>query len=368
MKNGSADTLKEELCILPSRDEQGNPIFSVLTKRTYALRPGETLQRTDTKPFLESDVYYDQGDPETSTVMYEVETTPYKILTDLVLVGSAHAPEGREVQQMDVALQVGGHRKVLRVTGDRRCVFRPRLPPLFTDPEPFEKLPLRYERAYGGVDPWSNPDLIFYYPRNHRGTGVAVKNIREAVDGLPLPNLEDPADMLTPERVLLEDPDNWNDQPLPQGFGYFQKTWYPRCSFVGSVPGTLDPDTVMREERLGLVPAGQLALARRHKLPSFDVRFNNGASLGLAVPFLRGDEPVALQGLSRIGFVEFSLPGDVPMMWLDIGSGETRLEPVLQTVCMRMEDGEVDLIWRGALEYPGVDWLPNLTRLEARVS
>jgi hypothetical protein len=29
---------------------------------------------------------------------------------------------------------------------------------------------------------------------------------------------------------------------------------------------------------------------------------------------------------------------------------------------------QVDLVWRGAHEYPGVDWLPEMKRLTAQVS
>jgi hypothetical protein len=226
---------------------------------------------------------------------------------------------------------------------------------------------IRYERAFGGEDWVSDPALPFFYPRNYRGTGVALKNIAEAVDGLKLPNLEDPGDMLTPERVILDDRDAWNNLPLPQGFGWFQKTWYPRCSFVGSIQGRMDPDTVMREETLGLVPRHQIALLRQRKLPSFDVRFNNGASLGMALPRLNGDEPMRLTGLSPEGILEVKLPGEKPRIMMDIGLGRNELAVALDTVCLRMEEMQLDLVWRGSHEYPGVDWLPEMTKLEYEV-
>jgi hypothetical protein len=266
-----------------------------------------------------------------------------------------------------VALEVAGRRKTVRVFGDRRCLHRPGLAPEFTDPVPFTTMEIRYDRAYGGEDSCSNPDLPFYYPRNQRGTGIAVKNIPQAVDGLVLPNLEDPLDLLAPERVVLGEPERWVGQPLPQGLGWFQRTWYPRCSFVGSVPGLMDPDTVLAEETLGLVPKGQLALARQFRLPSFDVRFNSGASPGLAVPFLSGGEPVSVSGLHPRGDLRFALPTEAPRMSLDIGSGPSELPVVLHTVCIRMDDAQVDLVWRGAHEYPGVDWLPEMKRLVAEV-
>jgi hypothetical protein len=355
---------KEKFTVIPGNNEAGAPIFSVLVKRTYDLRAGLPLVRAEhDNPLVKMDEYYDHGDPEWATVEHETDLVAYKLATDVVLIGKAHAPAGKAVAQMDVALEAAGHRKVIRVIGDRRCIFRDKQPALFTEPVPFTEMEIRYERAYGGKDLRSIPDLPFYYPRNPVGTGLALKNIREVVEALSLPNLEDPKDLLTPQRIILDEPERWNQQPLPQGFGWYQRTWYPRCSFVGSVPGFVEPDTVMREEQLGLVPQGQIALARQFKLPSFDARFNNGASLGLALPYLSGGEPIRLYNLAPEGQTEFFLPKDIPKIMLDIGLGENELKAVLHTVCIRLEERQVDLVWRGAHEYPGVDWLPEMKRM-----
>jgi hypothetical protein len=364
----SPSTVAEETAILPSRDEAGTPIFALLVKRTYDIRPGQAASRAEkTYPLVKVDRYYDGGDAETSTVREETDLVPYKVATDVVAIGRAYAPKGEPIAQMTAGVKIGDRWKAVLVTGDRRCVYRPGLAPDVTDPVPFTDMEIRYDRAYGGQDACSNPDLPFYYPRNQRGTGVAVTNIRAVVDGLVLPNIEDRADPLTPDRIVFGSTDRWVHQPLPQGLGWFQRTWYPRCSFVGSVPGSLDPDTEMPEERLGLVPKGQMALARQFRLPSFDVRFNSGASPGLAVPFLRGGEPVHLLNLTRDGDLRFQLPTDTPRLALDIGLGVRELQPVLHTVCIRVDDRQVDLVWRGAHPYPGVEWLPEMKRMVAEV-
>jgi hypothetical protein len=359
----------EETAILPSKDENGSPIFSLLVKRTYDITPNQAATRAgQTYPLVKVDRYYDDGDAETSTVREETDLLPYKIATDVVFIGKAYAPGGEPVQQMSVGLQVGTTRKALRIIGDRHCVYRSGQDPEFTDPTPFAEMEIRYDRAYGGADMCSDPNLPFYYPRNQRGTGVAITNIPEVVDGLVLPNVEDLYDPLTPDRVIVGEPQRWVSQPLSQGFGWFQRTWYPRCSFVGSVPGMMDPDTELPEERLGLVPKGQLALARQFRLPSFDVRFNSGASIGLAVPFLSGGEPVRLIGLHPEGELQFTLPTERPRMSLDIGLGVNELPVVLHTVCMRMDAMQVDLVWRGAHVYPGIEWLPEMKRMVAEVN
>ncbi|MDJ0943330.1 MAG: DUF2169 domain-containing protein [Kiloniellales bacterium] len=348
--------------------EDRQPVFSVLVKRSYRIENERPLVRREpAAPFQLTDLYYDHGDPEVCSVRHESDLAPYKLGTDVVVIGRAYAPGGKAVQQMTVGAEVGGRRKIIRVIGDRHCRYRPNAPPDFTDPEPFEAMEIRYERAYGGRDTKSLPEAPAFYPRNHVGVGFVLKNVREAIEGTALPNLEDPEDLLTPERLVLEDAERWNDQPLPQGLGWFQKTWYPRCSFVGAVPGTADPDEVMREERLGLVPKRQIALARQFKLPSFDVRFNNGASLGLVFPFLEPETLLRLARLTPGGNLSFTLPDDWPRIMLDIGLGENELPVVLHTVSIRVDDGEADLIWRGAHAYPGPQWLPNMKRMRAEV-
>jgi hypothetical protein len=358
----------EAFTVIPGKTESGTPIFSVLVKRTYNIRPGGGIVRAaQVNPLVKVDVYYDNGDPEWATVQYETDLVPYKLATDVVLIGKAYAPSAKPVTELEVSLEVADHKKRIRVIGDRQCLYRENAPPLFTDPLEFTEMEVRYERAYGGTYLPHDAVHMFPYPRNPLGRGFALKNNPELVDGLALPNFEDPSDLLMPERVVLEDPYRWNQQPLPQGLGWFQRTWYPRCSFVGAVPGFVNLDEVMREEVLGLVPQQQVALARQFKLPSFDARFNNGASLGLALPYLAGGEPITLVNLIPEGRLKFSLPEDWPHIMLDIGLGENELVAVLQTVCLRPEAMQVDLVWRGAHEYPGVDWLPEMKRMIARV-
>lgn len=354
--------------IVPSKNEKGRDIFSVLVKRSYRIEARSSLQRLDvTRPFLEVDQYWDDGDPTWSTVKYENDLAPYKLATDVVVIGKAVAPNGQPVYEMDASVEVGRFKKTIKVIGDRYCIYRPEQAPIITDPLPFTEMEIRYDLAYGGKDDLSLPGIEFYYPRNHRGKGLAIKNLKEVVDGLPLPNIEDPNDLLTPERIVLGEADRWNLQPLPQGFGWFQKIWYPRCSFVGSIPGYVDVDEVMKEELINWVPKRQIALSRQFKLPAFNVRFNNGASWGLILPSLAGDEAVKLTGLTPAEPLQFKLPGEKPRITLDIGMGVNELGTVLHTVCIRLEENEVDLIWRGALEYPGIDWLPEMKRLHAEV-
>lgn len=355
--------------VVNGMDAERKTIFSLLLKRTYDIQKDGVLIRSDTTlPLRQIDEYYDGGDPDWATIKFESELVPYKPYTDVIVIGKAYAPQGAPVQQMDVSISVGTRTKTIRVLGDRQCRYNSGQPPIFTEPVPFQEMEIRYERAFGGKDEISDPQTPLSYPRNDMGCGMVLKNVRERVEGLALPNLEDPADLLTPDRIILEDPYRWNSLPLPQGLGWLQRSWYPRSSFVGSMPPYLDPDEVMREEALGLVPKRQVALSRQFKLPSYHPFFNNGASTGLIFKLLTGLEPIKLFGLTPSGLLEFDLPGDTPKLMLDIGLGENELQPFLHNVCIRPDDMQVDLIWRGAHPYPGLDWLPQMRRLHAEVA
>jgi hypothetical protein len=350
---------REDVRIVSGRDGRGDSIFSFLVKRSYRFDNAGVCQRVDPPAaFRETDIYW--GDPGTSSPRYEADNAPFKPATDVVVIGDVHAPGGVPVQTLQTGIEIGATRKVIAVAGDRVAVLQgDGEPPTFSEPLPFTKLPLVFERAYGGTD--MSTGMEFAYPRNPVGRGMVVRDTPGMT--IDLPNFEDPADLLTPERLVLGEMKRWNRQPLPQGMGWFSKTWYPRMSYVGVIPGFVDSNEVMREEALGLVPRGHIALGRQFRLPSFDVRFGNGASPGLALPYLAGDEQVRLVNLTESGSVRFRLPGERPAIIADVGMGEVAPEVVLHSVVIQPDRSAVDLVWRGAVSYPGTAWLPHMRRL-----
>src|SRR4029450_4610059 len=189
--------------IVPAQTDRGEQIFAVVVKRTYHIVPDGPAVRVEAdRPFRLIDHYYDDGDPEWSTVQFESELAPYKAATDVVVIGKAYAPRATSTQRMTVGVQVGERRKILTIPGDRRCSPRDGATPVFSDPEPFTEMEIRYDRAYGGRDEKSIPDIPFLYPRNFMGAGVVLRNVKEAVEWLALPNIEDPEDLLTPDRLF----------------------------------------------------------------------------------------------------------------------------------------------------------------------
>jgi hypothetical protein len=353
--------------VLPGQSPDGAYILSVLVKRTFDIVPGGVCTpAAEDRPLLPGDVFWD--DPMNSSVRYESDFIPFKPATDVVLNGVAHAPGGGPTRSCTVSLQVGTWQKSIAVVGDRVARHVEGGTPSFTDPAPFTTMELRYERAYGGIDVWSDLKVPYPYPRNPLGRGFAVRNTRQSVDGLPLPNLEDAWAPLTPWGLCLEEYAAWEARPMPAGFGWFPKTWLPRALLAGIMPADRPVEREVRQAYAQLLPAEDREAYLKHGIRDMDFRFFNGASEGGALPYLRGGEWVATENLSPRGRLHFQLPAAGPRIGLDIGEGVQEPEVAMQTVMIRMDEGQVDLVWRGAVPYRGPDWLPEMRRMDVLVA
>lgn len=366
MSAGAVSTpSKVQKIVLPGQTPDGQYVLSALVKRTYDIVPGASCFRAaaDAK-IVPGDKHWD--DPMNSSVRFESDFVPWKIATDVVLNGKAYAPHGRPAEAVTAAIQIGPALKQILVIGDRLARFTGGLPS-FTDPGRFLEMDLRYERAYGGADIYSDRKLPCLYARNPVGKGFAIRNVREAVDELELPNLEDPGDLLTPARLCCGHFMHWEEQPLPQSFGWFGKPWQPRASLAGVLPADRKTEQELRALYAQVIPPAQRALYTQTTLPDMNFVFFNGASQGLALPFLQGDELIKTFNLTPDGRLDFSLPGDRPRIGLDIGEGVQEPDVFLQTVMIRLEEKQVDLVWRGAVPYRGPDWLPEMRKLEVLI-
>jgi hypothetical protein len=354
---------KTEKAVLPGQTPKGEYVLGVLVKRTYDIVPGKCCVRAEKdRKLLGGDQHY--GDPMNSSVEFEADFIPFKLATDVVLNGKAYAPRGKATPAFTATLSVGPHRKDVRVIGDRVSRYREGGEPAFTDPKPVTVLDLKYENAYGGVDIYTDPRIQYAYPRNYLGKGFAVGKNKRTVDNLALPNLEDPKDLLTPSRLSCGEVKNWERQPMPQGFGWFFKCWQPRALLAGVLPADRAFEQQMRAAYAKFLPPAERKTYEESKLPDMNFRFFNGASQGLALPFLAGEEPVRLTNLTPEGETSFQLPGERPQIGLDIGEGTMESPVVLHTVMIRMEDRQVDLVWRAAFLYGGPDCLAQLNKMD----
>lgn len=353
--------------VLPSQSPDGEYILSVLVKRTFQIIPGEMCVRAaEDRALVPGDVFWDH--PMNSSVRHESDFVPFKVATDVVLNGTAYAPGGGPTRSCMVALQVGDRRKAVHVVGDRVARYAEGAAPVVTDPEPFSTMELRYERAYGGTDVYSDVKVPYPYPRNPLGRGFVVANTPKSVDRLPLPNLEDPRSPLAAADLCLGEYGRWPARPMPTGLGWFPKVWRPRAELAGILPRDRAVEQELRNAYAELLPADQREPYRKHGFRDMDFRFFSGASADLALPFLKGGETIGTENLTPDGRLTFRLPEERPRLGLDIGEGVQEPEVALQTVMIRLDERQVDLVWRGAVPYRGPDWLPEMRRMDVSVA
>jgi hypothetical protein len=301
-------------------DEEGRPLLVPLVRATYDLTArGPALAAEQVPPCLEGQPW---GDPETTSWRLEPEGMLPKPATDVVLLGSAVAP-GPGTVEMLVAFQVGPLKKGVRVVGDR-AFYKAIGAVGMTKPAAFERIPLRWERAFGGWDR-SHPDERRHdrEPRNPVGVGFRASH-GQFEEGLRAPNLEDPARPFK----------GWGDRPPPAGFGFTSAHWEPRARHAGTY------DKRWEEERAPLLPK------------DFDRRFLNAAAPGLVAPgFLRGDEQVVATGVSAAGGLAFRLPAVAPpRVEVEHAGREDAAVPMsLDTVIVDTDGGKLSLLWKGEL-------------------
>jgi len=350
--------------MVPGYAPDGGPVVSVLAKRTYRFNPGETALPDPGTPmdWVEVDEHWDTNNPATDPMKLESELVAWKPCTDVVVVGNAHAPRGKRARFFDAGIQIGAFRKVVRVFGNRMVV--PRFSGFdFSEPEPFETMPLHYGLAYGGR--YERPDgLELSYPRNPVGTGFLVSPELSDLLGTRLPNLEDPNQVLTPQTLVLKAYDAWPTAPKPWALGYTGRNFHPRVTMAG-----LPPEEAMEAEVVRLqAVADRDGKAIQPPTPVMNLQYHNGASEGLVLPYLRGDETVVLTYLDpdHPSF-QFRLPGSRPVARLDVGQGREWMDMVLQNIVVYKGTNQLAMVWRGCCRYDGPESMADWTRLEMGV-
>lgn len=306
-------------------DESGRPTLTVVVKATFDIDIGAhglALAAVQRPLAAAGEFWADpaQPNPDLASYRFEPEVTPIKLATDVAVVGNAHAQKPRTTE-MNVAVRVGPVQKGLRVFGERKWYALPGGGAALSKPLPFERMPINYERAFGGWDR-SAPDPKAHVCERRNPAGRGFHDSRTApTDNDYAPNIEDPSDLIR----------DYRDRPTPAGFGFTLPGWVPRTELAGTY------DAKWVEERRPLLPT------------DFDPRFFNGASAGLVAPgHLVGDEPVQALGLRPEGDVSFNLPGIPPpeVRISLLARSDATPALVLDTVILDMDALQLLLLWR----------------------
>jgi hypothetical protein len=299
-------------------NEDGRPVLVTLFRATFELRRRVLVLAEKQEPIpIAGQLYGESAD--VSSYRYEPETSYVKPGTDIVLIGHAVAMRA-QATELDVGIQVGRVQRTARVVGDRVWLQGGGM----TSPLPFERMPLVWERSFGGWDRTAGtPEKPEFDPRNPVGTGFRSPN-GVFQEGVRLPNIENRSERLT----------SYGQVVTPVGFGFVSANWQSRAMFAGTYDGAWIRD------RMPLLPR------------DFDKRFYNAAAPGLVSnTYLRGGEPVSLVGLSPMGTLDFSLPIVAPPRCRVAlrRRPDATVDTVLDTVVINLDEDRVFLGFRGHL-------------------
>ncbi|WP_184871659.1 DUF2169 family type VI secretion system accessory protein [Mesorhizobium sangaii] len=316
------------------QDKAANKIWLVCVKATFDIASDGTTKPSDDQVPLFIQGQPLDGDFEKSLI-YESDFFGVKPCTDVLVNGTAWAPNGKPTTALDVGFRVGPVQKRLRVFGDRWwTVSLAGGRDVIASPEYFVKMPIRYEAALGGWDrSASNPKDHRLDDRNPVGQGL-ISNPNGRL-GRTLPNIEDPANLVT----------TWMSRPEPAGFNAIACHWSPRRELAG----TYD-DTWMKTR----FPLWAEDLDPRYYCCAPRDQQVNG--------YLKGGEPVQAINMSPDGPIRFSLPRLIFGFSTRLKRETIHHRGSLATVILEPDQRRLIMVWQGSLICnKDVDYLDSTT-------
>lgn len=297
----------------------GRELLIVAVKATFDLPEDgqEPCLAKEQAPLTESDEF--TGEPGLSAPLYESDYAHRKPFCDVLVNGSAHAPNGEPTEKVTVGLHIGPIHKRFEVVGDR-VWDRVLLWTVRTSPQPFIKLPITYDRAYGGVDKSEKDhEKVKTYVDNPVGVGYYPLTKKKALIGKPLPN--------TQEIGRAAKTTNGNYRPV--SFSPIGRNFKSRIPFAGTY------DQRWLDERAPFFP------------DDFDYRYFQSAPADQQMPYPTGGEEVRLENLSSSGIKRFRLP-KMPMPILFVPHrGEARQhDAIIDTILIEPDNNRLILTWR----------------------
>lgn len=302
-------------------EPSGRELLVVAIKGTFAIpsQDGALLRlHEEQEPLLTADTF--EGEPGMSAPRYEADFAPRKPKCDVLLHATAHAPDGKPVERLEVGASIGAWRKTFAVVGDREWNARGGI--RATRAQPFTTMPLTYDRAFGGMDQrHEDPAEHAAYMRNTSGRGFH-KHLHEAwVDGSPLPNTEEIG-----RPIVRPDGDY-----AAMAFGPIARHWEPRYRYAGTY------DERWLRDVAPFLPA------------DFDDRYHQSAPPDQQLTSPVGEQEITLLNLTPGGRCTFRLPHlQAPIHVFTKGGGREDLIANLDTIVIEPDLGRVLLSWRVA--------------------
>jgi hypothetical protein len=195
-----------QAALYPDWRADRKPQTTLVVKQAYRFDPQGQTQVLEPAPPIEAADRHFENNPAASLAAAR-ESVPYKLGAEILCQATAHPPN-QTTRAMSVSLGLSRDsgetwRKTLWVLGPRQW-RKGLLGVELTDPAPLQPLALRYENAYGGLDP-RNPAR--HYAPNPAGVGYSA--FSRWSDGLGAAQIEIGPDLLQ----------TLSQRPPPAGFG-----------------------------------------------------------------------------------------------------------------------------------------------------
>lgn len=301
-----------------SIDSDAREHLVVVVKGTFDIPGygGEPTLSEEQQPLVEADTF--TGDPGFSAPVYESDYCLIKPRCDVLVNGHCYAPGGKPAIQVNCGFKVGALTKVIEVMGDRTWSGAGNTPGY---PEPFLKMPITYDRAFGGCDD-SNPDKARAFMENPVGMGFWPKLSGGELDKKPVPNLQVPGKKYVSPKSRYE----------AVSLGPVGRGWTPRLQHAGTY------DDQWLEEIFPFLPK------------DFDARYFQAAPTDQQMDFPTGGEPVVLFNLTPAGRNDFQLPTvDLPLVFFLKNGDSVSVAPNLDTIVFDTDEGRFSCTWRSSL-------------------
>ncbi|NIA00558.1 DUF2169 domain-containing protein [Massilia sp. CCM 8734] len=307
-------------------DTNGRQHLLVVIKATYRLPlGGEAAQLLDTQ-LAPTQADTATGKPGMSAPEYDCDYVLTKPRCEVLLLGSAYAPQGKPAQRVDVGFRVGAVSKAFHVYGKR--AWRANLLGVAAGPaEPFIRQPISYDIAFGGAE--NNPakgDKRAVYLANPIGRGFQKNMKRSLVDGVPMPQTQAVGVPVKHPRKAYR----------PMGFGPLGRNWPGRLQYAGTY------DAAWRKNVFPFLPS------------DFDERYFQSAPPDQQLDALLGGETVTLLNLTHpaitpAGRLDFTLPSLALTITVHPNGAPPETLPArADTVLLEPDLQRFSIIWRVA--------------------
>jgi hypothetical protein len=293
-------------------DPDGRDVLVVVVKATYRWQRDGAVQAAAPLPVRELDLF--AGPPASSGLIAAGELTLPKPRIDLLFEGEIALPAPAE--QVDCTIEVGRRlRKSIRVVGPRvwsAGVVRDLVP---SRPRPFDRMPIAWERSFGGTDP-DDPSVV----ELSNPVGCGLRKRPASLSGQPVPNFEDPQAPVASAGA----------RPQPMGLGPVAPHWQPRRALAGTY------DEAWQQQRFPVLPT------------DFDRRFLNAAPADQQLPSYQPGETIRLENMSRAGRDRIVLPELAPAVAIVEGRRMLELRATVDTIIISPAEQCLSLIARAA--------------------